>query len=179
LERNHHTPSWYAVRVRGGREKLCANALRGKGFEEFLPLSVEQRRWSDRMRQVETPLFPGYVFCRFSPAARLPILTIPSVVEIVGTNKTPTPIDEKEILDIKAVVRAGMKAEPHPYLTVGQTVTVHNGPIRGVSGILVKEKKNDRLIVSLRLLQRAVAIEVDRRWVAPGEDTEITRSGPH
>jgi len=158
--------NWYALRVKSHCERMTAAGLRSRGYEEFLPTYRLRRRWSDRWMDLELPLFPGYVFCRFDPRDRLPILKIPSLVHIVGLGKTPSPVDEHEIEAIQAIVRSGLAAQPWPYVKVGDWVRVEYGSLCGLEGILIEVKKRHRLVVSVTLLQRSVAVEIDRDWVS-------------
>ena len=169
---------WFALRVKSRSEKIVAMIARNKGFEEFLPLYQSRRRWSDRFKSVELPLFPGYVFCRLNPEFRLPLLTIPGVLSFVGIGKIPVPIDEAEIAAIQTAVRAGLSAEPYPFLEVGQRVRVAEGPLAGVEGSLVEVRKQQRLVVSVSMLKRSVAVEIDRLWVRPldGQRSRNVRS---
>ena len=123
---------WFALRVKSRTEKVVSTIARNKGFEEFLPLYQSRRRWSDRFKSVEMPLFPGYVFCRFNPEFRLPLLTIPGVMGLVGVGKVPVAIEDAEIAAIQAAVGAGLMAEPYPFLEVGQTVRLAEGPLAGL-----------------------------------------------
>jgi transcription antitermination factor NusG len=158
---------WFALRVKSRAEKIVATIARNKGFEEFLPLYQSRRRWSDRFKSVELPLFPGYVFCRVNPEFRLPLLTIPGVLSFVGIGKIPVPIDETEIAAIQTAIGAGLSAEPYPFLEVGQRVRLAEGPLAGLEGLLVEVRKQQRLAVSVSLLKRSVAVEIDRHWVRP------------
>lgn len=159
-------PCWYALRVKSHCERMTAESLRCRGYEEFLPTYRLRRRWSDRWVELELPLFPGYVFSRFDARNRLPVLQIPSLVHIVGIGKTPLPVDEREIAAIQAIVRSGIAAQPWPYLRVGDLVRVQYGALCGLEGILVEVRKRHRLVVSVTLLQRSVAVEIDRDWVS-------------
>lgn len=158
---------WFALQLRSHHEKIAAAALRNKGYEEFLPLYSCQRQWSDRVKRIELPLFPGYLFCRFNPQDRLPILTTPGVILIVGFGKTPVPVDDEEIAAIRAIVNSQLPAQPWPMLRCGQRVRINAGPLRGVEGIFTRHKDRDHLVVSVTLLQRSVAVEIDRTWVLP------------
>jgi transcription antitermination factor NusG len=159
--------SWFALRVRSQREKIVASALRSKGLEEFLPLYRCRRRWSDRVKEFEQPLFPGYVFCRFNPYNRLPILVTPFVLLIVGNGKVPLPVDDAEIAGLQSVIKSRLQAEPWPFLRVGQRVRIEQGSLEGLEGILVALKKPHRLVVSVSLLQRSVAVEINEGWATP------------
>ena len=158
---------WFAIRTRSQSEKLTTVVLRNKGYEPFLPLYRVERRWSDRIRKMDVPLFYGYVFCCFNIDRRLPILTMPSVVEIVGIGRTPVPIDDTEIAAIQTLVESGLSLQPRPFLEVGKRVGVVAGPLRGLQGILLHSSNSDRLVVSITLLRRSVAAEIDRRWIVP------------
>lgn len=160
-------PKWFALRVRSGSEKLVATIAENKGVENFLPLYQSRRRWSDRIKSVELPLFPGYLFCRLNPKYRLPVLTIPGVQHFVGIGKIPVPIDEAEIGAIQAAIRSGLRTEPWPYLTLGQRVRLEQGPLEGLEGFLIEVRKQHRIIVSVELLMRSVAVEIERDWVTP------------
>lgn len=167
---------WYALRVRSNREKVVQSALRGKGYTEFLPLYRQVSRWSDRTRQIERPLFPGYVFGRFDVNHRLPILTISGVAQIVGSGSTPLAVDDDELQAIKCFVASGLPVEPWPYLREGQPVLVERGPLAGLEGILLRSKGQDNLVVSLSLLQRSVAVEVGRECLRPIRSFSKTQS---
>src|SRR5207244_2356920 len=116
--------SWYALHVRPRFEKIVSRNLQAKGYEEFLPVYRRRSRWSDRTKEIELPLFPGYVFCRFDVHQRLPILMIPGVNSVVGFGKSPLPIEQHELDDIRSVLKSGADCEPWPYLREGQMVEV-------------------------------------------------------
>jgi transcription antitermination factor NusG len=116
---------------------------------------------------VELPLFPGYLFCRFDYQRRLPILMSPGIVHIVGGSIAPEPVPEVEIATVRAVVESHLRAEPWPFLEMGQRVRIFGGPLAGVEGLLVDSKGRHRLVVSITLLQRSIAAEIDARWVRP------------
>lgn len=156
---------WFALQVRAYREMTVADHLRGKGYEGFLPQYKCRKRWSDRVKIVDAPLFPGYLFCRFNPQNRLPILKTPGVIHIVGCNGLPIAVDEMEIKAIQTVVASGMPNQPWPFLAVGDRVRIESGPLRDLEGILVKFKGEHRLVLSVTLLQRSVAAEIDSAFV--------------
>lgn len=162
---------WYALRVQSRLSSLASTTLRGKGYEEFLPLYRSRRKWSDRIKELELPLFPGYLFCRFDVSDRLmPILTTPGVIGILGAGKTPVPVDIEEIEAIRAILRSGLAAQPWPLLRVGAKVYIERGPLAGLEGIVINTDKVYRLIVSVSMLQRSVAVEIDREWARPIAD---------
>jgi transcription antitermination factor NusG len=157
--------SWFAVQVRTKHEPRVLNFLKSSGYELFLPLRTSRRRWSDRIKNVETALFPGYLFCRFDPQERLPILKAPGVIQIAGYNRAPVPVDESEIRAIRALVASGLPNQPWPFLGVGDRVRIDAGPLRGHEGTLVEVKGRHRLVLSITLLQRSVAVEIDSAFV--------------
>jgi transcription antitermination factor NusG len=144
---------------------------RQKGIEEFLPLYASRRRWSDRYKSVELPLFPGYIFCRLEAERRLPLLIIPGVLHMVGAGKTPLPVEEAEIAALQVASESCLRAEPWPYLEAGQRVRLEDGPLTGIEGILIEARKHCRLVLSVTLLNRSVAVEIDRDWATPVEST--------
>jgi transcription antitermination factor NusG len=170
-----HYP-WFAVRVRSNHERIAAAHLRERGYEEFSPAWKTERRWSDRTKEIDQFLFPGYVFCRLNPSDRLPVLTAPGVVDVVGFGKIPAPIPEQEIENVRQMVQSGLFVMPWPFLKLGHRVLIERGPLAGVEGILDEVKGKWRLVVSVQLLQRSVAAEVDRNWIRPLPTARSARS---
>ncbi|HXP80939.1 MAG TPA: transcription termination/antitermination NusG family protein [Verrucomicrobiae bacterium] len=159
--------SWFALQIRSRWEGTTAALLRGKGLETLLPTYTTKRKWSDRFKVVEAPLFPGYVFCRFDVHNRLPVLITPGVISVVGRGKTPIAVDDKEILSIQAAIGSGIHMEPWPYLEIGERVRVKDDVLDGMEGILTNFKGSDRVIISVTLLRRSVALEIDRSRISP------------
>jgi transcription antitermination factor NusG len=159
---------WYAIHVLAKYEHLVSTLLRSKGYEEFLPVYRCRRQWSDRIKEVELPLFPGYLFCRFDlDDRRVPILSTTGVIRIVGAGRVPTPAGDDEIAAIQAIIHSGVPVQPWPYLKTGCRVLIQHGSLAGVEGIVLSAAKTYRLVVSVPLLQRSVAVEIDREWVRP------------
>jgi transcription antitermination factor NusG len=159
--------SWFAVQAKTTHEKRVVSLLTYQNYECFLPVYACRRRWSDRIKEVELPLFPGYVFCRFQAPLRGPILRTPSVTGIVGIGGKPLPIDDAEIAAIELANRCGAGMRPHPFLQTGQYVRIEGGSLAGLEGIILDTRRRNRLIVSVTLLQRSVAVEIDSAWVTP------------
>jgi len=159
-----HFP-WFALQVRTRQEASVAQQLNGQGYERFLPLYKLRKRWSDRIKEVNSPLFPGYLFCRFNPQDRLPILKTPGVIQIVGFNNGPAAVAESEIRSIQRLVTTGAPHQPWPFLATGDRVRIESGPLLGLEGILIDVKRSHRLILSVTLLQRSVAVEIDSALV--------------
>jgi len=165
---NTNANQWYALQIQSRLGSVASTVLRGKGYEEFLPVYSSCRSWSDRVKTINLPLFPGYLFCRFNPQDRLvPVLTTPGVIAIVGAGKTPLPVAEEEIAAVRSVVRSGLAAQPWPFLTAGSSVYIQSGPLAGLEGIVANTDKIYRLVVNVTLLRRSVAVEIDWDWVRP------------
>jgi transcription antitermination factor NusG len=158
---------WFALRVRTRWESTTATLLLGRGYGAFLPTYKQPRRWSGRLREVAAPLFPGYVFCSFDVQKRLPVLITPGVIAVVSRGKTPIPVDTSELEAIRAAMRSGLTAQPWPYLEIGERVRVSDEALQGLEGILVNFKGSDRVVLSVSLLRRSVALEIDRSRVSP------------
>lgn len=159
---------WYAVHVRPNYEKTVARVLQNKGVEEYLPLYTERRRWSDRFVDTELPLFPGYVFCKLDWTRRiLPVLTTPGVLRVLGVGRIPAPVDEQELQAVRLVVKSGLAVRPWPMPRIGEWVRIEHGPLTGVEGVLVGVKNQTRLVVSVTLMNRSVAAEIESRWARP------------
>jgi transcription antitermination factor NusG len=156
---------WFAVQVRSRREFQVSTQLKGQGYECFLPVYKSERRWSDRVKEIEQPLFPGYLFCRFDFHNRGPLLMTPSVQQIVGVGRTPTPVEESEVESIRQALASGLPTQPWLYLQVGQRVRVNHRSMNNLEGILINFKGSHRVVLSVSLLQRSVAMEVDLSWV--------------
>jgi transcription antitermination factor NusG len=168
---NDATPTgnlnWFALQTRSRWEGTTAELLRGKGLETLLPTYTNKRKWSDRFKVVETPLFPGYVFCRFNVHNRLPVLITPGVISVVGRGKTPIAVDDAEILTLQAAIRSGIEMEPWPYVEIGERVRIKDDVLNGMEGILTNFKGSQRVVISVTLLQRSVALEIDRARIIP------------
>src|SRR5271169_5395638 len=141
-------PRWFALQVRTRWENSTAVLLSGKGYQTLLPTYQTKRQWGRRVKQVDAPLFPGYVFCQFDAQNRLPIVITPGVIAVVGRGRVPLPVDDTEIAAIQTVVSSGFQAEPWQYLEVGQRVRIDSDSLEGLEGILINFKGSDRIVVS-------------------------------
>ena len=170
LSNSPRTPlPWHALRVRSNSESLADQALRGKGYETFAPCRRVRRRWSDRIREIALPLFPGYVFCRLDALRRTPVLQSPGVVEIVSVGKSPAPIDEREIEAVRAVVASGMETEASGFLRIGNRVRIGAGPLAGAEGVVATIDGRRKFVVAISLLQRSVSVQMDEGWLLPAQ----------
>lgn len=158
---------WYAIRVRSNAEQTTAAYLGSIGYEVFFPTYREIRKWSDRAKEVRVPLFGGYIFCQMNIENRLPLLQASGVVDIVGFGRQFEPVPDSEIEAVQRMVNSPAFARPYPFLSAGARVELRHGPLAGLEGILVQNRSDCRLVVSVNLLQRSVAVEVDVEWIRP------------
>jgi transcription antitermination factor NusG len=177
VETENDVCRWYALRVRSRHEYMVGTHLEARGYKSFLPLYKCRKRWSDRFKEIEQPLFPGYVFCQFNSLNQLPILSIPGVVHMVGVGRVPAPVDESEIAAIQTAVMHGLPSQPWPFLRIGHRVRIEYGPLSGLEGILLGFGVHQRLVLSVTLLQRSVAVQVDEAWVKPMPQEQPARRG--
>jgi transcription antitermination factor NusG len=152
---------WFAAYTSANHEKRVAEQLVTRSVEHFLPLYASMRKWKDRQVKLELPLFPGYVFVRLAMRDRLRVLQTPGVAKLVGFNGIPATLPDEEIEALKKGLVCGLRAEPHPYLTVGRRVRVKAGPLEGLEGIVIRRKNRLRLVISLDVIHRAAAVEVE------------------
>lgn len=153
--------SWYVLYTRHQHEKTVAQILTGKGFDTFLPLYETGRRWKDRIKVLSLPLFPCYVFLNGGLQRKLDIMTTPGIHAVVSSSGLPVAIPSSEIEALQRVVKTGARAEPHPFLKCGDQIRVKYGPLTGIEGILIRKKNACRLILSVKMLGKAVAVEVE------------------
>jgi transcription antitermination factor NusG len=158
---------WYAAHVRSRHEKQVARQLEERHVSCFLPVYRSVRRWKDRRKELDLVLFPGYVFVHLDLKDRLRVLQVPSVVRFVSFNGYPAPLPDSDIETLSNGLAKGVRAEPHPYLKVGNRVRVKYGPLSGMEGILVRRKEKFRVVLSIDLIQRSIAVEVDESEVEP------------
>ncbi len=162
--------SWYGLRTKSKHESVTARALEGQGYQSYLPTHRRRRQWSDRVVESEQPLFPGYVFCRFDAKQRLPIITTPGVVSVVGFGNGPTAIADSEIEAVRTLVRSGAAVQACDFLPEGHRVRINQGALEGLQGILLRNKNEWRVVISVTMLQRSIAIEIDREWTSPANE---------
>lgn len=158
---------WFALYTAPRHEKMIAEQIQRRGITCFLPLYKSMRRWKDRRKELDMVLFPGYVFLQIAPQNRLQVLQLPGAVRLVSFNGQPTPLRGDEIDTLRHHLSAQGKIEPHPYLRVGRRVRVHSGPFQGLEGIIQRTKDRCRVIFSIDLIMRSIAVEVD------GADVEV------
>jgi len=154
-------PRWYAAYTYTNHEKRVAVELGAREVEHFLPLYSSVRRWKDRRVNLDLPLFPGYVFVRLALSERLRVVQIPSVVRLVGFGGLPTALPDTEMEIMRSGLSGRLRAEPHPFLTEGRRVRVRSGPLAGMRGIVLRRKGKARFVISVELIMRSMAVEMD------------------
>jgi transcription antitermination factor NusG len=157
---------WFALQVVPQHEKKVSMLLEYGGYSHYFPIRRVRRRWSDRIKLLEQPLFPGYVFCRSQQSLMEVVRSTPSIIRIVCFAGKPHPVSDEEIEALRCLTALGRKIDPHPYLGVGQKVQVVSGPMAGVSGIIVQFKKRNRLVISVDVIMKSVSVEIDDSEVA-------------
>ncbi|HWR51669.1 MAG TPA: transcription termination/antitermination NusG family protein [Bryobacteraceae bacterium] len=163
---------WFALHVRPRSERLISDLVRLKGYEDLLPAYRCRRHWSDRLKRVEVPLFPGYIFCRLDLHNRMPVLTTPGVIRLVGFGNQPVPVEDEEIEAIRRILDSGVLAEPWAYMPVGARVRIDEGPLSGLEGFFIRRRRGNRLVVGVTLLQRSVSVPIEESAVTALDDLE-------
>ncbi len=160
---------WFAIKTSSRHEKRVATDLERRGIANFLPLYAQKRRWSDRWKVVEFPLFSCYAFVNIlpSPEQRLEVLKTHGVVGFVGSHGQGTPIPASQIEDMKTLVASEIPMRPSPFLKIGQRVRVRGGALDGLEGILTGSRGTEQLVISIDIIQRSVAIQLGGYSVEP------------
>ena len=164
---------WYALQLRSRWEFSTASILEHKGYEVFLPRCTSRRKWSDRVKSIQRPLFPGYLFCRIEGGVAGTLVTTPGVIRIVCAGQAPLPVDREEIDSLRLVV-SQQEVQQLPFCREGQKVEINTGPLQGARGAILQVKGQCKLVVSISILQRSVAVEIDGSTVSP---VHTTRAG--
>jgi transcription antitermination factor NusG len=158
---------WYAAYTCPRHEKFVAHQLAERQIGSFLPLYSSVRRWKDRRKRLELPLFPGYVFVQMTEKNRLEVLRLPGVVQFVCFRGKPAPVASSEIEALRRGTTGSIVVRPHPYLQAGRKVRISNGPLVGTEGIFLRRKHQTRLVISISLIQRSVSMEIGESDVEP------------
>jgi transcriptional antiterminator NusG len=158
---------WYALWTRSRHEQIVRQQLERKQIDAFLPTVARWSRWKDRRKKIDWPLFPGYCFARFDGADRLPVLTCTGVVRIVSLDGEPAPVPAHEIDGIRRLVETELAFDPCPFVKEGTMVEVRYGPLKGISGRLIRKNEKARLVLAVDLIGQAVSVEVDAADIRP------------
>jgi transcription antitermination factor NusG len=157
---------WYAAYTRANHEKRAHEQFAQRSIDSFLPTYLSVRRWKDRCVRLRMPLFPGYVFVHIPLQERLRVLGVPGVARLVGFSGVPAPLDEQDVACLRALTESTL-VQPHPYLSAGRRVRVIGGPLQGTEGILVKRKRNSRVILSVNLIRQSAMVDVSEADIEP------------
>lgn len=163
----HSEMLWYAGYTASRHEKRVAEHFAQRGVEHFLPLYETIHRWNNGRHRVQLPLFPGYIFVRIALRDRLRVIEVPGFVRLVGFNSLPYPLPEADITRMMGALKRGVLAEPYPYLTAGTRVEIRNGPMQGMTGILLRRQNKCRVVISVDLIMRSMIVEVEAGDVVP------------
>lgn len=167
LPEEYYKLRWYAAYTCPRHEKFVTRQAQERKLDCFLPVYHALRRWKDRRKEIELALFPGYVFVHIPLKDRLRVLQIPGVVHLVSFNGVPAALPDADIEGLRNGLEKQVCVVPHPYLKVGRRVRVHSGPLSGMEGILSRKKDRVRVVVSIELIMRSVAVEVDAADIEP------------
>lgn len=162
--------NWYAVQTRARNEKVISERLQEQGLTTFLPLVTEVRRWSDRKKKVELPLFSCYVFVKLVASnneERMRVYRTNGVFRIVSMRGEAIPIPEEQIDALRTVVTQQVPWSAHPFLKIGQRVRIRGGSLEGVEGVLLSHNGDRTLIISIDAIQRSLAVRVEGYDVEP------------
>ena len=165
---------WNVVCTRSNYEHKVAQDFALKDIVHFLPGTLATRQWKDRKKRIFEPLFPGYLFTRFRAdhGDRLEILKTPGVVRILSLGASPQPVPDGEIESIRRLLASGATYASHPFLKEGSWVRVRRGALAGVEGTLLRHRNSVRLIISVDVLSRSVATELDASDVEPARKAQ-------
>lgn len=152
---------WFVLHVLPRHEKKVASLLELKGLETFLPTYMSRRQWFDRIKHVDLPLFPNYVFCHFNHRISWMVRTTPGVLRVVGPGGRPSPLKDEEVESLRNLVRAGIPAKPISYVAIGKRVRITSGPLSGICGIVRRLGSQQRVVISVDLIQRSVLAKID------------------
>jgi transcription antitermination factor NusG len=165
---------WFALVVKPRFDKAVAQALGSKGYETLLPVYKKYHKYGKHSKHFELPLFPGYVCCRFDVQSRLPILTTPGVIRVLGIRNIPIPLSDREVNSLQTAIKSELPVQPFPFVSAGQRVRINSGVLAGVEGIVLGPKGGLRLVLSVTLLQRSVLLEIDRYQVSAEGNLDLT-----
>ena len=156
--------AWFALQIRQTYDSAVPTLLTAKGYEILAPVYRCRRRWSDRIKEIDAPLFPGYVFCRFDPASHStgPVVTTPGVLKILGFGGKPQPLDERDIESVRLAAQYGLSPRPCQYISTGSRIRITRGPLSGIEGIFTRIKNKELLVISVSMLQRSISVEIER-----------------
>jgi transcription antitermination factor NusG len=166
IENSLNAP-WYAAYTFARHEKQVARQLEERHIQAFLPTYKSVRRWKDRRKVLDVPLFPSYIFVQMSTDNRLELLRLPGVLGLVCIQGKPVPVAGDEIQNLMQGIVEGTAIHPHPYLKAGCKVRVRSGVMAGLEGILVRRRDGARVVLSISLLQRSVSVNIDEADVEP------------
>lgn len=179
--RNWNAPEcaqWYALRIRSRQEKAAATMLEALDVPHFLPLISQLRQWSDRKKMVTVPIFPGYLFVRIMATSghELRVRQVPGVVDFVGNQNGPSAVPEDEIQNVRALLSPAAKCFPCPFLKAGDRVRIVSGPLAGIEGSFIRCGARSRVVVSVEIIQRSIAVDVSEYDIEPIGNPPIRQS---
>jgi transcription antitermination factor NusG len=158
---DYHSSNWYVAYTKARHEKKVSAHLQMKQIEVFVPLYKTTHRWNGRRAALDLPLFPCYVFVHISKQDRMRVLEAPGVIQLVGCKGVPIPLPDAEIEQLRTYLSLGLEAEPFPYLSAGDLARIVEGPLAGLTGMVVRRDKETRFVLSVDLIASSVAVSVE------------------
>jgi transcription antitermination factor NusG len=158
---------WFAVTVRPQHEVAVRSGLEAKELSTYLPTYRTTQRWSDRLKRIDRPLFPGYVFCQFEFGDRVRVLRTPGVRSIVSFGNQMIPVHRNDLEQIERMLESPYPLEPWPYLQVGERIKIAGGPLAGITGFFERRESGGRFVVSIEMLQRSIAVHLEAEDLSP------------
>jgi transcriptional antiterminator RfaH len=156
-------PLWYALTVQPKHERISADILEERGFEPFAPFYLDKQ---PRRAATLRPLFPRYIFCRFEYDHRAEVMKTLGVIDVVKFGPVAESIPDNEISAVRLFIESGAEVFPVPYVHTGDKVRIEYGPLIGHEGVVIRERGEALLVVSIPMLQRSIAVTLDRDAVA-------------
>ena len=165
MKSNDNIKKWFAFYTKSRHEKSVNNTLKNNGYEVYLPLLRERKKWSDRKKWVEYPLFKSYIFIKIEPKDSIFALKTPGIVKMIKFGDSPSPIPDQIILSLKLMIEGGYNPQPTDYFLKGDPVIIKDGPLRGLEGEIIKVHNEDRFIIHVHTIQHSISIKIDRAYL--------------
>ncbi len=165
MDSNEQNKKWIAVYTKPRHEKTVEKELQKKEFEVYLPLLKQRRKWSDRKKWVEFPLFRSYIFVKTEIKNALFVLQTLGVVKVVKFGGEVAVIQNDSIQAIKLMIEGGYSPEATHYFVKGDPVEVKDGPLKGLVGEVIRVDNHDRLLVRVDAIQHSVSVQINRAFL--------------
>ena len=157
---------WFAFYTKSRHEKSVCKTLLEQGYDVYLPLLRRRKKWSDRKKWVEYPLFKSYIFIKINPKDSIFVLKAPGIVKIIEFGGKPSPIRDLTIQYLKLMIDGGFNPEPTDYFIKGDNVIIKDGPLKGLKGIISTIHNQERFIIHIDAIKHSVSIKISRAFLS-------------